>query len=227
MMTYTLIAINVLVFIWEVLTLQNEGQVGFERILAAIAFNVCEIGVRPLPSMALDGLRSMFLHGSLLHIAGNMLFLWVFGRKIEAYFGAARYAGFYLAAGYAATLGHLLFGGVVCTPGDPYGIVIGASGAVAGVMGAFLLLHPAARIKTLVSIFPSVGWQIQVPAVFYLLYWFVLDLLQGIGWFGEQGSQVAHWAHIVGFLFGFVLVFFSTMLWEPAPKVDPFEYLDE
>jgi membrane associated rhomboid family serine protease len=226
-MTYTLIGINILVFIWELMTLQNEGQVGFERILAAIAFNVCEIGVRPLPSMALDGLRSMFLHGSLLHIAGNMLFLWVFGRKIEAYFGPLKYAVFYLLAGYAATIGHLLLGGVVCTPNDPYGIVIGASGAVAGVMGAFLLLHPAAKIKTLVSLFPSLGWQIQVPAVFYLVYWFVMDLLQGIGWFGEEGSQVAHWAHIAGFLFGFVVVFVATMLWKPAPAVDPFEYLDE
>lgn len=223
--TFALIIINILVFIWEIWA-SSKGEAYFTAQLASIAFNVCEVGVRPLPHMTLDALRSMFLHGSVLHIGGNMLFLWVFGRKVEEYLGAVPYVIFYLLAGYAATLGHLLLGGVVCeTTGAFTGLIIGASGAVAGVMGAFLFLYPSIRIKTLIGIFPPLAWQAKLPAIFFLVYWFVMDFLKGIGWMESVG--VAHWAHIGGFLFGFVVVFFSTMLFKPAPKPDPFAYLDE
>jgi membrane associated rhomboid family serine protease len=168
----------------------------------------------------------MFLHGSILHILGNMLFLVIFGRKIEEYFGRMGFLSFYLLAGIAATVGHSLFGGNVCTT-DPYGLVIGASGAVAGVMGAFLLLYPTFPIKTTFSVIPFMGWQFKVPAMFYLIYFFAMDFVQGLGWYVDEGSRVAHWGHIGGFLFGVLALFVLTIFWRPAPKPDPFAYLDD
>lgn len=227
-MTYTLIAINLAVFLWEVLYFQIYGEAAFEQTLINIAFNVCEIGTRSTPHLALDSLRSMFLHGGITHILGNMVFLAIFGRKIEGYFGRIPFLVFYLLAGYGATVGHVMFGGTICSPADPNGLVIGASGAVAGVLGAFLLLFPTVPIKTqLVILPPFFGWQFKVPAMFYLVYFFLMDFVQGLGWYVDDGQRVAHWGHIGGFLFGFIVVFIATMFWKPAPKVDPFAYLDE
>lgn len=227
-MTYTLIGVNIVVFLWEVLFFQIFGEEAFTRVMFNIAFNVCEIGTRSVPHLALDSLRSMFLHGGLAHIFGNMLFLAIFGRKIEAYFGRIPFLAFYLITGYAATLGHVWFGGTICTTADPNGLVIGASGAVAGVMGAFLLLYPTLPINTQIAILPPfIGWQFKVPAMFYLVYFFLMDFVQGLGWYVDEGTSVAHWGHIGGFIAGFVIVFFATMLWKPAPKPDPFAYLDD
>ena len=219
--TYALIFINVVVFMWEMLYLRANGEVAFINILMNITFNVCDIGLRPLPLMVRNGLFSMFLHGGLLHVAGNMMFLWVFGRKVEEYFGRITYVIVYLIAGYVAIAGHAWLGGVLCST-ETDGLLVGASGAVAGMMGCFLFLHPGLKIKTIVA-----AWQIKVPAFFFLLFWFINDFLQGVGWFAADGDPVAHWAHIAGFIFGFALVFITTMFWKPAPKVDPFAYLDE
>jgi membrane associated rhomboid family serine protease len=222
---YALIAINMVVFIWE-LYVQSLGQNAFIGALRAYALNVCEVGVEPLPGLALDSLRSMFLHGDLLHLFGNMLFLWVFGGKVEEYFGRVPFLVFYLIVGHAAALGHVLFGGVVClTSGSTAGLVIGASGAIAGVMGAFLFLHPGARVRTLIGLFRPFFWEMKLPAILFLGYWFILDVLKGIGWISSLG--VAHWAHIGGFVAGFALVFVATLFWRPAPQADPFAYLDE
>ncbi|MEL6403634.1 MAG: rhomboid family intramembrane serine protease [Chloroflexota bacterium] len=227
-MVYTLVGINILVFIWEVLYFQIFGETAFEQVMINIAFNVCEVGSVPATELALDSVRSMFLHGGIAHIAGNMLFLVIFGRKIEEYFGRIPFLAFYMIAGFGATIGHVWFGGTLCTPADPYGLVIGASGAVAGVMGAFLLLFPTLPIKTQVVVLPPfVGWQFKVPAMFYLVYFFLMDFVQGLGWYVDEGQSVAHWGHIGGFLAGFVIVFVATMLWKPAPKQDPFAYLDD
>lgn len=227
-MTFALIAVNLVVFAWEVLYTQIYGEEAFAQVMFNIAFNVCEIGTRSTAHLALDSLRSMFLHGGIMHIFGNMLFLLLFGRKIENYFGKIPFLAFYLLAGYGATIGHAMFSGTICSPADPNGLVIGASGAVAGVMGAFLLLYPMLPIKTQVAILPPfIGWQFKVPAMFYLLYFFLMDFVQGLGWYVDEGQRVAHWGHIGGFIVGFILVFVTTMLWKPAPKADPFAYLDD
>lgn len=223
-LVYFLIAINTLVFIWE-LSVQSRGDAAFSSMLRAYALDVCKVGVEPLPTLALDSLRSMFLHGDMLHLFGNMLFLWVFGKKVEEYFGRRWFAAFYLAAGFAAALAHVLFGGVACNIAGQTAIVIGASGAIAGVMGAFLFLHPGARVRTLIGLFKPFFWEMKLPAVMFLGYWFVLDFLKGVGWISSIG--VAHWAHIGGFVAGVVLVFIATMLFKPAPQADPFAYLDE
>lgn len=223
-MTYLLIAVNVVVFIWE-LSVQSQGAEVLRARLTAYALDVCKVGVQPLPNLALDSFRTMFLHGSMGHLFGNMLFLWVFGRRVEAYFGSARFFFFFVLAGTFANIAHVLFGGVVCRTPQDVKIVIGASGAIAGVMGAFLFLYPGARVRTLIGFFKPFFWEVRLPAVMFLGYWFIYDLLQGIGWIYSFG--VAHWAHIGGFVSGFVIVFAATILYKPAPQPEPFAHLDE
>ncbi len=222
-MTIALILINIGVFIWE-LSVSSQGSNALMAMFKTYALDVCKVGVAPLPNVALDSFRSMFLHGSIGHLLGNMLFLWVFGRRVEEYFGSSRYLMFYLVAGTGANLAHILLGGIVCALPSQTAIVIGASGAIAGVMGAFLFLHPGARVDAVIGFFRPLIWRAKVPAFLFLSYWFLMDFLQGIGWIASFG--VAHWAHIGGFLTGFAIAFVAT-LFKPAPEPDPFEYLDD
>ena len=221
--TFGLIIVNILVFIWE-LSVNAQGPTALQTLFAGIAFDVCKVGTVALPEMTLDAFRSMFLHGSLGHLIGNMLFLWVFGRQVEAYFGRGPYLAFYIGAGFVATLGHAFLGGIVCDVNDS-SVLIGASGAIAGVMGSFLFLYPSARVDTIIGFFAPLIWRARIPALFYLAYWFLMDFLQGVGWIYSAG--IAHWAHIGGFVAGFAVAFVATMLYKPAPKPDPFEYLDD
>ena len=221
---YALIFINVLVFVWE-LYVQSQGSTAFNKMLLAMALNVCSVGVEPLPVVALDSFRSMFLHGNELHLFGNMLFLYVFGSRVEEYFGRSRFLALYLVLGFIATAGHIFFSGALesCSPSKT-SLVIGASGAIAGVMGAFLFLYPGARVRTLVGMFKPFFWEFKLPAVLFLGYWVVLDFMKGIGWISSIG--VANWAHLAGFIGGVAASFVAT-LFIPAPKVDPFDYLDD
>jgi membrane associated rhomboid family serine protease len=134
-------------------------------------------------------LTSMFLHGDPCHLGGNMLFLWVFGDNVEDRFGHLGYLGFYLAGGVAASLVHVASEPLSTVP------TLGASGAIAAVMGAYLALYPRARIHSLVLL-PLFVTTLEVPALFYLGLWFALQILHS----GSQG--VAWWAHISGFAFG-------------------------
>lgn len=138
---------------------------------------------------------AMFLHGGWLHLAGNMLFLWVFGNNVEDRLGRIVFVLFYVLGGLAATGLQLAF--------DPNSAVpnVGASGAIAAVLGAYLVLFPAARIHTLV-IFVFITF-LELPAVVVLVGWFVLQLFSGVGEMGRQiGGGVAYWAHVGGFVFG-------------------------
>ena len=138
---------------------------------------------------------SMFLHGGFLHLAGNMLFLWIFGDNVEDFFGHITYLFFYLTCGIGAGLFHVLFNLDSTVP------ALGASGAISGVMGAYMLLYPRERILTLVFIF-----LIPIPAVFILGYWFLLQFLAGISALGASVSGgEAVWAHVGGFLLGMLL----------------------
>jgi membrane associated rhomboid family serine protease len=143
---------------------------------------------------------SMFLHGGFAHFAGNMLFLWIFGDNVEDRFGHVGYAVFYLAGGIAAAAAHVLASPDSTVP------TLGASGAIAAVMGAYMLLYPGARIETLVIVFLFVR-VISVPAFFWLGLWFVFQLLSGTtdARGGGEGG-VAFWAHIGGFAFGAAIV---------------------
>ena len=143
-------------------------------------------------------LTSIFLHGGLLHIAGNMLFLWVFGDNIEDYFGHFPYLLFYLFCGVGSGLIHVLFNWGSTIP------AIGASGAISGVMGAYVLLFPRERILTLVFIF-----LVPIPAIFVLGVWFIFQFMEALNMLGTSsmvaGGGVAVWAHVGGFLLGMLI----------------------
>jgi membrane associated rhomboid family serine protease len=162
---------------------------------------------------------SMFMHGSILHIAGNMLFLWVFGNNIEDSMGRPRFLAFYLLSGAVAVYAQTLL--------EPDAVVptIGASGAVAGVLGGYILLHPRARVLTLVFIIFFVTF-VEIPAMVMLGIWFVLQLLPAVGQVatpevaGESGG-VAYLAHIGGFIFGLAMIKLFANRYRGRPPGEP------
>jgi len=155
----------------------------------------------PQPATWLTLFTSMFMHGGLLHLGGNMLFLWVFGNNVEDSMGPVKYVLFYLLAGLAATAGQVLVDPDAAVPS------IGASGAVAGVLGGYILLFPRARVITLIFIvfFFTI---IELPAMLILGFWFLQQIL--FGYFdlnsGGEGGGVAYFAHIGGFVFGLAAI---------------------
>ncbi len=189
---YALIAANVLVF------LANLG--GFEsmRALNQFYFNWALIPARITSGDGYHTLvTSMFLHGGLMHLAGNMLFLWIFGDNLEDRMGPVKFFGFYMVSGIGAGLIHVL-----TAPGSAVPTV-GASGAIAGVMGGYLLLFPRARVDVLIIL--VVFFRIlPIPAWIMLAIWFALQALGGFGADPETGG-VAYWAHIGGFVVGIAL----------------------
>jgi membrane associated rhomboid family serine protease len=207
--TYFLIALNTVIFLWE-------WSVGLEsqQELNALIF---QFGVVPrhvtaaleatanvsLADAFLPILTSMFLHGSWLHIIGNMWVLWIFGDNIEDYLGHFPYLIFYLACGIAASVAHILLNLDSRVPS------VGASGAIAGVMGAYFVLYPRARVLTIVPliIIFTFWW---LPAWIVLGYWFLLQLLSGaatsIAVTGQSGPGIAFWAHVGGFVAGILLI---------------------
>jgi membrane associated rhomboid family serine protease len=190
--TLVLILINVLVFIFE-LSLGSGWRLN--RFIAVY-------GIVPDRLNYISLITSMFIHGGFLHILGNMWFLWIFGRGIEDILGHAKYLFFYLACGIAAALIHILvnFNSTVPT--------VGASGAIAGIMGAYLIKFPRARIVTLVPIIIFFT-TIDLPAAFLLLYWFAIQFFSGVGSVGysqASSGDVAWFAHIGGFLTGMGLI---------------------
>ncbi|MBI2168309.1 MAG: rhomboid family intramembrane serine protease [Actinobacteria bacterium] len=164
----------------------------------------------PDKSVLLSVLASMFLHGGLLHLGGNMLFLWIFGNNIEERFGVVGYVTFYVFAGLVATAAHVLTQANSTIP------VIGASGAIAGVMGAYLVFFPQARVLSLVPIFFFIQI-VRLPAAAVLGLWFVMQF------FTNPNSGVAWAAHVGGFLAGAAVAFLLRPLWPrpaPAPAAD-------
>ncbi|CAN5521112.1 rhomboid family intramembrane serine protease [soil metagenome] len=171
---------------------------------------------RGLASFLMAVLMSMFLHAGILHIAGNMLFLWVFGNNVEDFLGSAKYLLFYLLAGFAASFAHIL------THLDDAVPTVGASGAVAGVMGAYLVLFPRARINVLVPIFFFFSI-IQMSAFAVLGLWFLYQFLIAAQE-AAGATQVAWMAHVGGFVFGVIGIFVmggrphrpSPVAWRPG-----------
>ena len=189
--TIFIIAINVLVFLY-MFTLDPYSQNDFIQTYAVISSR--------LHLSAL--VTSMFLHGGWMHIIGNMWFLWIYGDNVEDVLGHGKYLAFYLICGVVAALAQYAM--------SPYSHVpmLGASGAIAGVMGAYLIKFPHSRIVTLIPIF--FFWTtVEIPALLILMYWFLLQFLSGVGSIGySQASQggVAFFAHIGGFIAGMILI---------------------
>lgn len=145
---------------------------------------------------------TMFLHGGWLHVLSNMLYLWIFGDNVEDRMGHFKYLLFYLICGYIASLAHIIVDPLSKSP------LIGASGAIAGILGAYLILYPRAKVLTLVFIIFFIQI-IPIPAVIFLGIWFFLQLMSGTSGLSAQAVQgVAFWAHIGGFIAGVVLVKF-------------------
>ena len=189
--TYALIAINVVVFLsyWPLFADPRQLQLLFYD-WAMVPVLVSEQGTWPTM------FTSMFMHGGVMHLAGNMLFLWIFGDNLEEEMGHLGYLVFYILAGLGAAMAHLL-----SAPGSPVPTV-GASGAIAGVMGGYLLLFPKARVDVLV-ILVFIIQIIPVPAWLMLCLWFALQLFSGIGADPLSGG-VAYWAHAGGFVIGMI-----------------------
>lgn len=201
LVTYLLIAVNVVVFLY-MLSLGSEAAI--ERFVFAWGAIPGEITgraggdpVSEYPTL----ISSMFMHGGWAHLLGNMLYLWIFGDNVEDMMGHGGFLVFYLLTGLAAVWAHILTSPASRIP------LVGASGAIAGVLGAYLALFPRAHIISLV-IFGFFIRTVAVPAMLFLPIWFLMQFLQGVATLGADTAGVAWWAHIGGFVAGFVLVWF-------------------
>ncbi|MBV8519833.1 MAG: rhomboid family intramembrane serine protease [Acidobacteria bacterium] len=196
---YLIIGANVLMFLWELSLGGALDQAVFNVAFIPARFWLPGNWVADLFTIVI----SMFLHGGLLHIAGNMLYLWIFGDNVEDRIGHVRYFLFYFACGFGATYAHALFSPASRLP------AIGASGAIAGVLGAYLILYPHARVTTLIPIFIFITIR-ELPAILILGFWFILQLFSGVGSLGVPDAQdvggTAYFAHIGGFVIGMLLI---------------------
>jgi membrane associated rhomboid family serine protease len=204
--TVALIVLNALFFVYQI-SLEAGGADGARAGQAFIEefglvpcrlTGACRVGPE-LPSPILTIFTSMFMHGGLFHIGGNMLYLWIFGNNVEDTLGHGRYLLFYLLSGIAAALAQTAVGPSSMVP------MVGASGAVSGVLGAYLLLFPHAHVTTLI-ILGFFFRLVHIPAMVVLGFWIVLQVLNGLGSFGSSGG-VAFFAHIGGFLVGMGLLY--------------------
>jgi membrane associated rhomboid family serine protease len=224
--TYGLIAANILIFIYE-LTLAPPQLDGFFHLFAVVPRELTAslngINVhQPVPEM-LTLVTSQFLHAGFTHVGFNMLFLWIFGNNIEEELGSVKYLIFYLICGVLAALSQWFFSANSAVPS------LGASGAIAGVMGAYILKFPNARIVTFIPLgffFTTV----RVPAVFFLGFWFLQQAFNSVAMLeapanvGMESGGVAYWAHAGGFIFGAIL---GPLLGLFGPDTKPPSYSSE
>lgn len=200
--TLLLILLNAAVWYLELKLPQNRLDAFFS------VYGVVPIRYTRLPSMSQSGfaghlsplLSAAFIHAGWFHLMGNMLYLWVFGDNVEDRLGHLRFALFYLVTGVLSNVAHIIANPLSTVP------TVGASGAVAGVLGAYFLMFPGAKVVALVPL--GFVFLAELPAVVFIFSWFFLQLLNGIATIGvpaQVGGQVAYWAHIGGFLAGMVL----------------------
>nr|WP_152946759.1 rhomboid family intramembrane serine protease [Desulfofundulus thermobenzoicus] len=205
-----MIGLNLFVFFQELTLSPNElNQLFFNLgVVPARVFHVLAMGA-PVEPLLIPFITSMFLHGGWVHVLGNMLYLWIFGDNVEDRLGHFRYLLFYLLAGMAGSLAH-----VITNPTSPVPVV-GASGAIAGVLGAYFITFRHSRVLALVPIFFFLTIM-EIPAVIFLALWFVIQLFNGAASLGGAVNPVAWWAHIGGFVIGMILI----KLMAPRPRYD-------
>jgi len=201
--TLGIIALNAVAFFYE-LGLSPQGMQVFFTHYGIVPARYSDPRIAShfgLLAQVIPFFSSMFLHGGWLHILGNMWFLWIFGDNVEDWFGHGPYALFYVFCGVASGLMHLFFNWGSTMP------TIGASGAIAGVMGAYFLLYPSSRVLTLIPIFFFITF-FELPAYVFLGFWFLVQFLSGTatGAAGAAGG-IAWWAHVGGFVAGAATVF--------------------
>lgn len=215
---YVLIILNVLVYAvdrigaqgpfgtlynWSMVPyalIHNTGIVQKFPVAYGPVMRVLSVPYHGLTPMWLTMFSSMFMHGSLMHIGGNMLYLWIFGNNIEDVLGHGKFVVFYLVCGVLAALAHVFSDINSQIP------TVGASGAIAGVLGAYLLLYPGANVRSLVFLGFFVTFA-ELPAAIVLGVWFLVQLTGVLGTGMEVGGGVAYWAHIGGFIAGAVIIY--------------------
>ncbi len=193
--TVSLIIVNIIVFFYQ-LSLRS----GLEQFIYRYGFVPADLALHiGLFQKVLPLFTSMFLHGSLIHLFGNMLYLWIFADNVEDRLGHFPFFVFYFVCGISASLLHAFFNLGSKIP------AVGASGAIAGILGAYFLLFPRARILTIIPIF--IFWQVvEIPAFFFLGFWFLYQFFLGVISIGKLGGGIAFWAHIGGFAAGIVFL---------------------
>lgn len=195
--TVAILGVNLAVFLYAVF-LGSTGFKVFTLRLGLIPFEIMHardaVSPTPIP-LYLTFFTAMFMHGGWVHLAGNMLYLWTFGNSIEDTLGHFRFLAFYLFCGVAATLAHVLSAPDSTVP------LVGASGAIAGVLGAYMALFPGVRVHILVFLFFFIQ-VVRVPALIVLGLWFIIQLVNA----SVQGEGVAWYAHIAGFVVGYLLM---------------------
>ncbi len=196
--TLIIILLNIAVFVYELSLGPRAGElfVNTFALTPKWLFSGAR-GVSGAVPSSVTLFTSMFLHGGFLHIAGNMLYLWIFGNNVEDAMGRIRFIVFYILCGIIAAYGHALLNTASTIP------MIGASGAISGVLGAYLILYPRARVLTLIA-FGFYIRTVEVPAMFVLGFWFVLQFLNAL--FSSGAGGVAWFAHIGGFVAGVLLI---------------------
>jgi len=200
--TWMLIAVNVMIFAYQASLGPRASQIfvyQFGAIPAVVTGDQSLPGNLVAVPPFLSVFTSMFLHGGFMHLIGNMWFLWIFGNNIEEAMGHLRYLAFYVICGLLASISHILSNAGSTIPS------IGASGAIAGVLGAYLLLYPRAKVLTLIFL----GFFIRllyIPAGFVLGLWFIFQLLSGSMAGRQDAGGIAFWAHVGGFVAGILLV---------------------
>ncbi len=200
--TYALMGANLFVFLLQLQVGMQNDAFFYTYGLVPAKYTVHEVARHFSVFNQLFSVFSyMFLHGSFLHFIGNMWTLYIFGDNVEEYLGPARYLGFYLVCGIISGAAHFLLNPLSMVP------TIGASGAIAGVMGAYFLLFPRSRILTVIPII-IIPWFVEIPAFVFLGVWFLFQFLNAAG--SSAGAGIAWWAHIGGFLAGLALVKMSS-----------------
>jgi len=201
-LTVSIIAVNIIAFACELLA---EAGGALEQTFYSMGVVPFDVTHNFGPAVAFSFITSLFLHGGFMHIAGNMLYLWIFGNNVEDSMGRGRFLVFYLLTGSIASVAQVL-----ASPNSPLP-TIGASGAIAGVLGAYIVLFPNARVQTLIFL-GYFARMAHLPALLVLGFWFVLQLFNGLLAFGMmQMGGVAWFAHIGGFVAGLLLVRLFTL----------------
>ncbi|MBZ0300759.1 MAG: rhomboid family intramembrane serine protease [Anaerolineae bacterium] len=201
-LTYGLMLINVLVFLWETSLPPAELSQAFYQL----SIVPCQFIHSFAPAQVVDFFRGMFLHADFWHLIGNMVFLWIFATNVEDFFGRRWFLILYFAGGLVAALVHTILYHYVCLP------LIGASGAISAVLGAYIVLYPGTRVRVGFPFFRFFMLPLTLPAYLVLGLWFIIQVFNGTAALNSTSGGVAFFAHIGGFVFGLALAFFYTMV---------------
>jgi len=215
--TFALIVLMCLAFLWEINFAVQHGQ-AIDSYFKYYALVPGQVSMQGLDQTLIDGIRSLFLHVSLTHLITNIVFLWIFGPAVEAYFGHKRFLAFFFVVGFGGWIAAALFDH---NPSSMFEPLVGPSSAIPGIMAAFLVLYPARRIETYV---PVLVRKFDLPALIFVIAYFALSIFI-IEAGPLSGQIVSFWDEGGGFLTGLVFIFAATML-KPAPAVNVLEHLD-